>query len=182
MNQSLETIKQVARPTPRQADGEFASDTMAVFLEAESATADADIVHPRGKATGYYTPINALKSNGAKVVRGSFFTVAALFLSPSIAFADGVEDILDNLIELVGDIIPVLIGCAVVVFFWGLVKFIAHADDEKAVTEGKQFMIWGLIGIFVIVALWSIVGFIQTQLGLDVSSGLEAPTLPTDIP
>ncbi|OGZ07800.1 MAG: hypothetical protein A3D65_05730 [Candidatus Lloydbacteria bacterium RIFCSPHIGHO2_02_FULL_50_13] len=121
---------------------------------------------------------------GARFLKAAFgctTLIAAAF--PNLAFADGVEDILDDLIDLIGSIIPVLIGIAVVIFFWGLVKFIAHADDEKAVTEGKQFMIWGMVGIFVIVALWSIVGFIQEELGLDIISvGLEAPTLPTELP
>ena len=147
--------------------------------------------------------MNTLESSGEKVVRGNpfaypsatlgarFLRVAlGFFLFPAFVFAEeeeegvgGLFDILDTLIGLVSSIIPVLIGVAVVVFFWGLVKFIAHADDEKAVTEGKQFMIWGMVGIFIIVAFWSIVGFIQAELGLDtLTVGLEAPTLPTELP
>lgn len=125
---------------------------------------------------------NIRKGLSQIISRGSIF-VLSLALIPTLASAAGVTDLIDNLINLLEDIIPVLIGVAVVVFFWGLVKFIAHADDEKAVTEGKQFMVWGMVGLFVIVALWSIVGFIQEELGLDIlSPGLEAPTLPTELP
>lgn len=115
-------------------------------------------------------------------LRGNLFaplTLCALLL-PGTAFAaitGGVLGFLDGIIMLVTAIVPILIGCAIIVFFWGIVKFIAHTDDEKAVAEGKQIMIWGMIGIFVIVALWSIVGYVQQSLGLDLS--LPAGTAPS---
>ena len=117
-----------------------------------------------------------------KIVRGSSFALG-LFMLPRLALAQGLFDLLDNFINIMDVLIPVFIGVAVVVFFWGLVKFIAHADDAKAVEEGKQFMVWGIVGLFVIVALWSIVGFIQEELGLNMATtGLNAPTLPTELP
>jgi len=100
------------------------------------------------------------------------------------AAAAGVEGLIETLICLVSSLVPLLVSIAILVFFWGMVKFIAHADDEKAVTEGRQLMIWGLVGIFVIIALWSIVGYIQESLGLDVGGlgDVSAPSLPTTIP
>lgn len=98
--------------------------------------------------------------------------------------SNGILGIIDILFSFVTALIPLLIGCSVIVFFWGVVKFVAHADDAKAVTEGKQFIIWGLIGIFVIVALWGIVGYLQQSLGLDfgLGAGTIAPSAPTIIP
>lgn len=134
---------------------------------------------------------NTPETNLAKVVRGSILPhrgpglmllALGLLLLPDIAFAQGVFDLLDDLIYMADMLIPLLIGCAVIMFFWGLIKFIAHADDEKAVAEGKQFMLWGMIGLFVVVALWSIVGFVQRELGLDSSVRMNAPTLPTRLP
>lgn len=91
--------------------------------------------------------------------------------------------IMDDLINLMQTIIPVLLGCAVAVFFWGVVKFIWHAGDEKEVQEGRTFLVWGMVGIFVIIALWSIIGFIQTNFGLAPAGGLgAAPTIQTTIP
>jgi len=46
-----------------------------------------------------------------------------------------------------------------------------------------MFLVWGMVGIFVIVALWSIIGFIQTELGLAPLGGLgTAPTIQTTVP
>ncbi|OGZ06955.1 MAG: hypothetical protein A2942_01320 [Candidatus Lloydbacteria bacterium RIFCSPLOWO2_01_FULL_50_20] len=97
--------------------------------------------------------------------------------------SNGILGVIDIVIALISAIIPVLVGFAVVVFFWGVVKFIAHSGDEKALQEGKQLMIWGMIGIFVIVALWSVVGYIQMSLGLNlVTPSRTAPSAPTVIP
>lgn len=113
------------------------------------------------------------------------FSVLFAQLCPVVVFAagPGVLGVFDTLISFVQEIIPLLIAIAILVFFWGLVKFIAHAGDEKVIAEAKQLIVWGLIGIFVIVALWSIVGYIQSSLGLDVSTGGGvAPSLPTTLP
>jgi len=73
---------------------------------------------------------------------------------------------------LVADIVGVLIIAALLVFFWGLVKFIAKAGDEKAVGDGKNFMIWGLISLFVMVTVWGLVKFIGGELGIGQGSSI----------
>src|SRR3989338_405242 len=112
------------------------------------------------------------------------FILGTFFFLPTFALAQtSVITIMDDLINIMQTIMPVLLGCAVAVFFWGVVKFIWHADDEKAVQEGRMFLVWGMVGIFVIVALWSIIGFIQTELGLAPLGGLgTAPTIQTTVP
>lgn len=127
-----------------------------------------------------------LKTRSVKVLRGGLGAMLVLAAFPCIVFAaisDGVLGFIDMLTSFVTAIVPLLVGCAIIVFFWGVIKFIAHADDEKAVAEGKQLIIWGLIGIFVIVSLWSIVGYVQSSLGLDLSTpSSTAPSIPTTIP
>ena len=103
---------------------------------------------------------------------------------PFFAHAGTVFDVLNLLINIVTSIIPILLSLAVLVFMWGIVKFIAQAGDEKAVAEGKQLMIWGMIALFVMVAFWGIVGYLQSSLGLDAYSSLpplqqQADTIPT---
>ena len=97
-----------------------------------------------------------------------FIVSGLLLLSPGIVLAQvTVGNLIDSVSGVVELFIPILLGLAVLMFFWGLVKFINHAGDEKAVEEGKSLMIWGMIALFIIVALWGILGFLQEQLGLD---------------
>ena len=96
--------------------------------------------------------------------------VAIPLLLPAIAFAATFDSLLDGLISVAKTIIPVIMALAVLVFFWGIVKFINHAGDEKAVEEGKNIMLWGMVALFLMVALWGIIGYFQQQLNLNVST------------
>lgn len=59
--------------------------------------------------------------------------------------------------------VPLLIGLAVVVFFWGLVKYLnAGMGDAKNIKEARDLMIWGIIAITVMVSVWGIVKVVQT--------------------
>lgn len=109
----------------------------------------------------------------------------AFFAAPLLVHALPFDlfEVFDFLISLVSEIVPLLVAIAVLVFFWGIVKFISHAGDEKTHEEGKQFMIWGMIALFVMVALWSIVGYFQETLGLTSWGSLgDLPTVPDTIP
>src|SRR3989338_66431 len=115
--------------------------------------------------------------------RFSLTVAATTLFSPQLAFAADINTVIDDLTDIVGLIIPLLLSAAVAVFFWGLVKFIAHADDEKMLEDGKQMVVWGMIAIFIMVALWSIVGFIQRELDLDLATTPEnLPVLPLNLP
>lgn len=88
-----------------------------------------------------------------------------------------------NLINQIGGIIrllpPILMGAAVVVFFWNLIKYVI-IDKDKA--EGKKkaqtVMGWSLAAIFVMVALWGIIAFFGDAIGINPNVQVNAPTLP----
>lgn len=67
------------------------------------------------------------------------------------------KGIFTNLTTIAKAIIPMLMVLATALFLWGVIKFIAHADNEDARSEGRWFMLWGIIGLFFMVAVWGIV-------------------------
>lgn len=73
-------------------------------------------------------------------------------------------------------IIPLLLALALVFFIWGVTKFILHADDEAKREEGKKFIMWGIIGLFVIVSIWGIVNILNNTFQVDNV----IPILPTN--
>lgn len=91
-----------------------------------------------------------------------------LLLLPTVAFAQltGVRDLITAFGGLINPLIATLVGVALLVFFWGLAKFIFRlgGDGEKAVEEGKRVMKWGLIALFVMVSVWGIIEFFQDAL------------------
>lgn len=85
----------------------------------------------------------------------------------------GLIDIFLNLINIT---IPVIVALALLVFFKGLVAFIAKSGDEKSHAEGKNLMVWGLVALFVMISVWGIIKFFYADLGFSRPFGL--PTLP----
>lgn len=72
-----------------------------------------------------------------------------------------------SLLHIVNRLIPFLFLVALVFFFWGLAKFIllTGSGNAKAISSGKQLMIWGIISLFVISSLWGIISFLTDSFG-----------------
>lgn len=105
------------------------------------------------------------------------FITFVLFATPVLAHAQTLEGILANIQNAINAAIPVLIGLAVIAFFYGLVRFIFQAGDENAIEEGKRIMLWGIISIFIMVALWGIMAFLGDLLNIGVSGNAVPPTV-----
>jgi len=55
----------------------------------------------------------------------------------------------------------ILILLATIFFLWGLVQYIAGASSEDKRTEGKQHMLWGIVGLVIIFSVSGIIGVID---------------------
>ncbi len=75
-------------------------------------------------------------------------------------------------LDLVTTAIPIVAAIALLVFFWGLAKFILHAGDDKSHETGKELMKWGIISLFVMVSVWGIVLFLTNDI-----FGISLPSL-----
>lgn len=60
----------------------------------------------------------------------------------------------------------VLIALAFFVFLWGVVKFISASGNEAVAQEGKQKMVWGVLALFTITAIWGILALLRTITGV----------------
>ena len=110
------------------------------------------------------------------------FVLAASFaLLPAVAFAQlgNVENIVDSIGRLVSAATPIVVGLALLAFFWGLAKYIFAAGDEEKKSEGKNIMIWGVIALFVMISVWGIVRFIADAIGIDPD---ESPIVVPGVP
>lgn len=68
------------------------------------------------------------------------------------------EDFLSNVIvEIINPIILLLSAGAFVVFLWGVFVFIKNAGDEGSRAEGKQAILWGLMGLVIIFGAYGII-------------------------
>lgn len=67
---------------------------------------------------------------------------------------------------LVKSIIPFLMSLAVVGFIWGVIQYFLNPDNEEKRKKGKAYIIWGLIGLFVIVSMWGLVALLSDTFGI----------------
>ena len=73
-----------------------------------------------------------------------------------------------------------LFTLAVVAFFWGIIQFIWSARqgaEGKGISNGKTFMMWGLIGLFVMFSVWGIIKFAQGVFGIQGENTIIVPDL-----
>lgn len=58
-------------------------------------------------------------------------------------------------------IIILLFALAMMYFLYGVLKFIQNQDNETEQTEGKRHMVWGIVGIAIMVSVYGILHLIQ---------------------
>jgi hypothetical protein len=102
--------------------------------------------------------------------------LAVVTFAPTLALAQT----LGNFTTLVGAVrgiintlIPMAFAVALLVFFWGLAKFILSAGNEDAKETGKRIMIWGIVALFVMASVWGIVAFIGSALGIGQGQNID---------
>ncbi|MCC7160389.1 hypothetical protein IT399_01525 [Candidatus Nomurabacteria bacterium] len=79
-----------------------------------------------------------------------------------------------------GTIIPLIFALATLMFIWGAVNFfIINADDESKRTQGKQFMIWGIVSLAVMLSVWGLVNILGATFGVPTDF---LPTVPKKAP
>lgn len=75
-----------------------------------------------------------------------------------------IEDFIRAIGSLVSASFGIFIAIALLVFLFGLMKFIFNVGSHGKAEEGKAMMTWGLIALFVMVSVWGLVYFLQENL------------------
>jgi hypothetical protein len=105
----------------------------------------------------------------------------ALAIAPSLASAQlgNVQNLIVSIGGLVSLMLPIVVGLALLAFFWGLVKFIFAQSNEEAKADAKKIMIWAVVALFVMVSVWGLVRFIGDALGIQQEqTPTTVPTVP----
>jgi hypothetical protein len=129
------------------------------------------------------------------IVLSGFF----LGMSPVVALAQGITiggssstcnlagnngtllTVLCRVGQILNSIVPVLIALGVVYFVWGVISFVI-AGDEEAKTAGRNKIIYGIIGLAAIIAVWGLVKILTNTFGVDNNANVTLPTVPVTIP
>ena len=97
-----------------------------------------------------------------------FAPLIALADTPLVEITDPPADATDlvNRIStfILNPVIYVLFAAAFVVFIWGLVQFVVNLDNEEARSTGGKPMLWGIMGMVIMVGVPGIIAIIQNTI------------------
>ncbi len=64
-------------------------------------------------------------------------------------------------------VVPTIFAFAFAAFVWGVVNyFFLHGNEEGKRKEGRDFVIWGLLGMVVLFSVWGFVNIMLSTLGI----------------
>ena len=75
--------------------------------------------------------------------------------------------------HILNPLITLLFGIALLVFIYGLVRFIAQGGDEDVRTTAKRHILYGLLGMFIMFSAFSLVRLITGVANIDTSRTLD---------
>lgn len=68
-------------------------------------------------------------------------------------------------------IVPVIFALSFLVFIWGIMNyFFLNGGDEVKRGEGRQFALWGILGMAVLFSVWGFVNLLLSTLGIAPSA------------
>lgn len=80
---------------------------------------------------------------------------------------NGVQVVLNKVITvIVNPLITLMFAVALVYFLFGVFQFVQNADSEDAREPGKQHIMWGIIGMFIMVAVFGIIRIVLDTFGI----------------
>ena len=88
-------------------------------------------------------------------------------ISSAATVVNNVSDVGSFIINTINNVlVPVIFAVAFIVFLWGAFEtFILGANSEEVKEKGKNLMLWGLIGFFVMVSVWGLVNILTGTVG-----------------
>lgn len=114
-----------------------------------------------------------------------FLSFTILFSVPFLVFAIGGEgstfkSVTLYIISLLNLMVPLLFGLSLIVFFWGLSKFVINSENEAELNKGKNYMLWGILALFILFSYRTIVTLVVNDLEFGKGGdGSSFPLLPT---
>lgn len=91
-----------------------------------------------------------------------------LFSTKTAYAATSVDEFVAKLDGLIiNPLITLLFALAVVFFLYGVFEFMLNQANEEKKTDGKSHMIWGIIGMTIMLGAWAIMNLLLKTLNVN---------------
>jgi hypothetical protein len=65
-------------------------------------------------------------------------------------------------------LITLLLAVALLMFLWGAFEYVYNADSDAGRDTGRRHMLWGVIGLLVMISALAILRIVASTFGVDV--------------
>ncbi len=69
--------------------------------------------------------------------------------------------------QILNPLIELIFAAALIYFFYGVFEFMANQSNDEAKTKGKSHMIWGIVGLAIMMGVWGILNIVLSTIGVD---------------
>ena len=110
-----------------------------------------------------------------KITTSLISIISVFFISISTAYGQSTNIILTNnggrsfsgfvngVVNIMDKIVGILVAASLLIFFWGLAKFVYASGDAGEHLRGRQLMVWGIVVFFVMGSIWGIIQFMSNS-------------------
>ena len=103
-----------------------------------------------------------------------------LILAPAVSLAayDTIGGALTSITtDIFGPLITLIIALGLIVFLWGVLKYVTAGADESKAKEGRDLIIYGIIALTVMVSVWALVNVLRSSFNLTSETAPKPPKL-----
>lgn len=101
------------------------------------------------------------------------FIASLIALAPSVAFAQQITDVNSltfKLTNLSNTFLQILIGFAVIFIVWQVIRYIVKAEDPEARKTIGRGIIFGIVGLAIILSIWGLVRILTNTFKTDTTA------------
>jgi hypothetical protein len=114
------------------------------------------------------------KSTTGAIIALVVMMIAAIF-PIGIAYAQSSGSTGDDLITkfgtyIVNPLLLVIFAAGFFMFMYGLLEYMIKAGSSEDTSEGKRHMIYGTLGMFIMVSVYGIISLLDSTFGLNISN------------
>ena len=100
-----------------------------------------------------------------KIEKVKVIVLLSLFLFSPLSFAADLNTVKTKVLKFLSVFPGLLFALALAYFLYGLTGYVT-AHDEKKQKEGRDAIIYGLIGLFVMTSVWGLINVVGGTLGI----------------
>ena len=96
--------------------------------------------------------------------------------SDSMQITD-IQSVYNLILQVLNGVVPILVAGALLYFLYGVMEYISSAGYAAKHAEGLRMMLYGIIGLFVMISVFGLVNLFSRTFSFSNNSGIRVPKL-----